>query len=234
MTRTISRQLRAVEVDGLTLVMDLHTSSFYMFDEDASRMWDELVLAQGSVVAAKDALRTGQDSSRHLVDAFDDFVATCESRGFLLSGQPNEDAGVARTHHSRPTRLRRFLTTRAWLSMLRTDIALRQKGFPAVYERFEQEKPVALHGADIGDVERARAAFLRAENFYLRRAAPNDCLPRSLALLALMRRGGIPVVHRIGARRFPSFHCHAWVEYDGTPVLEPPSQVGDYTVIASI
>lgn len=226
--------MRAVEVDGLTLVMDLHTSAFYVFDEDASRMWDELVAANGSVIAAKDALRTGQDPSRHLVEMFDDFVASCESQGFLLSGPATDAPGVQPARGPRPTRRRRFLTVRAWLSMLRMDVTLRKQGFSAVYERLEQESPVALDGTDMGDVERTRAAFIRAENFYLRRAAPNDCLPRSLALLAFMRRGGVPVVHRIGARRFPSFHCHAWVEYDGAPILEQLSQVGDYTVIASI
>ena len=94
--------------------------------------------------------------------------------------------------------------------------------------------PVVLHRVDSADVELARAAFVRAENFYLRRRAPNDCLPRSLALYAYMRGLGVPVVHRIGARRFPAFRCHAWVEHDGAPILDQRAKVSDYTLIASM
>jgi hypothetical protein len=49
-----------------------------------------------------------------------------------------------------------------------------------------------------------------------------------------MRALGVPVVHRIGAQRFPAFRCHAWVEYDGAPLLDDRAKVSDYTLIASM
>ena len=114
------------------------------------------------------------------------------------------------------------------------DIALGRQGFTAIYERLENGTASSADRSDPADVELARAAFVRAENFYLRRRAPNDCLPRSLALYAYMRGLGVPVIHRIGARRFPAFRCHAWVECDGSPLLDQPAKVSDYTLIASI
>jgi hypothetical protein len=232
--RVISPHVRVADVDGLTLVMDLQTSAFYLLDEDASRMWNDLRKAQGSVVAAKEALGRGDESSRHQAGLFDDFVAGCESRGFLLAGNPPPTRDVQQTPWPPRSRRRSFLTVRAWLSMLRMDMALRRHGFAATYQRLGHGAGGGPDSVDFGVVDLARAAFLRAENFYWRRRAPNDCLPRSLALCAYMRGLGLPVVHRIGARRFPAFRCHAWVEYGGAPVLDQRAKISGYTLIASV
>jgi hypothetical protein len=52
---------------------------------------------------------------------------------------------------------------------------------------------------------------------------PGDtrCLVRSLVLTQLLVRRGIPTKLVIGARTGPDFLAHAWVEYDGDPVLSP-------------
>ena len=52
---------------------------------------------------------------------------------------------------------------------------------------------------------------------------PGDtrCLARSLVLTRLLARRGIPAKLVIGARPGPDFLAHAWVEYDGQPVLSP-------------
>jgi transglutaminase superfamily protein len=52
---------------------------------------------------------------------------------------------------------------------------------------------------------------------------PGDtrCLARSLVLTRLLARRGIAARLVIGARTAPSFLAHAWVEYDGQPVLSP-------------
>lgn len=48
------------------------------------------------------------------------------------------------------------------------------------------------------------------------------CLPRSLALQALLRRHGIEADLRIGVRREGGeLQAHAWVERAGSPVGEP-------------
>lgn len=232
--RVISPQVRVAEVEGLTLVMDLPTSAFYFLDEDASRMWRELRNAEGSVVSAKEALGRGDESSRRLAGMLEAFVASCEARGFLDSDLLAPAQGVGPAPRPRGSPRRSLLTAQAWLWMLRMGFALRKKGFGAVYQRLEDGTGPGTASVTSVDVEVARAAFVRAENFYVRRRAPNDCLPRSLSLYAYMRGLGLPVVHRIGARRFPAFRCHAWVEYDGAPILDEGADVSHYTLIASI
>jgi hypothetical protein len=51
---------------------------------------------------------------------------------------------------------------------------------------------------------------------------PGDtrCLARSLVLTRLLARRGIDAKLVIGARTSPEFLAHAWVEYEGTPVLD--------------
>jgi hypothetical protein len=52
---------------------------------------------------------------------------------------------------------------------------------------------------------------------------PGDtrCLVRSLVLTRLLASRGIEAKLVIGARTEPEFLAHAWVEHDGTPVLDP-------------
>jgi hypothetical protein len=66
-------------------------------------------------------------------------------------------------------------------------------------------------------------AFVTAENFTPLRKAPKDCLPRSLALYRFLLGCGFPVQQLIGVLPRP-FSAHAWVELDGTALLEarPP------------
>jgi len=52
---------------------------------------------------------------------------------------------------------------------------------------------------------------------------PGDtrCLVRSLVLTRLLASRGIEAKLVIGARTTPEFLAHAWVELNGTPVLDP-------------
>lgn len=52
---------------------------------------------------------------------------------------------------------------------------------------------------------------------------PGDtrCLARSLVLTRLLAQRGIPAKLVIGVRATPDFLAHAWVEYEGVPVLTP-------------
>lgn len=69
-------------------------------------------------------------------------------------------------------------------------------------------------------VECRRLAWIVARTL---RLMPGDtrCLARSLVLTRLLARRGIPTKLVIGARSTPSFLAHAWVEYNGEPVLSP-------------
>jgi hypothetical protein len=79
-----------------------------------------------------------------------------------------------------------------------------------------------VHGDDgAGTLEEARRLG-RAVARTLR-LMPGDtrCLARSLVLTRLLAKRGIPAKLVIGARAAPDFLAHAWVEYDGQPVLSP-------------
>lgn len=50
------------------------------------------------------------------------------------------------------------------------------------------------------------------------------CLPKSLVLQQLLRREGIETALRIGVRKAgATLDGHAWLEYRGVPVADPPS-----------
>jgi hypothetical protein len=57
------------------------------------------------------------------------------------------------------------------------------------------------------------------------RILPTDkrCLMRSLVLLAVLARRGARTTLVIGVRSDPDFGAHAWIEHDGTPLLDPGS-----------
>jgi hypothetical protein len=76
--------------------------------------------------------------------------------------------------------------------------------------------PVGLNALPLS---KALKGFTLAENLFIGRRAPSDCLVRSLSLYRYLRSVNIPVQHVIGVRRFP-FAAHAWVEYEGAPVLD--------------
>jgi hypothetical protein len=71
---------------------------------------------------------------------------------------------------------------------------------------------------DLGESMRLGRAVIRVLRFL-----PGDtrCLRRSLVLLQLLSRRGIPASLVIAARSGPDFVAHAWLEYDGLPVLPP-------------
>src|SRR5688572_13911854 len=103
---------------------------------------------------------------------------------------------------------------RAWGYLLVADVALRFVAFPRV------ERLLALAGG-----RRRQAALSAGRLATLVTAAarhhvrPMTCLPRALALQALLRRNGIPAELRIGVRREGgALQAHAWVEEAGSPV----------------
>jgi hypothetical protein len=77
-------------------------------------------------------------------------------------------------------------------------------------------QPVSAVGATLEEARRLGRAVARTLGLM-----PGDtrCLARSLVLTRLLARRGIPAKLVIGARAAPSFLAHAWVEYEGQPVL---------------
>ena len=124
------------------------------------------------------------------------------------------------------TRLRTFLAlsreerrclTRAWACLLVADLALHVLPIPRV-ERLlgwlgKPRQGMAIPAGRLADLVGIAARH------HLR---PMPCLPRSLALQALLRRSGIGAYLRIGVRQEDgSLTAHAWVEHAGAPLGEP-------------
>jgi hypothetical protein len=120
----------------------------------------------------------------------------------------------------------------AWRTLWATATRLRRDGFTATYEmsaRLARIKPIPLTEPRL---TRAVAAFARAENFFVHRDAPADCLPRSLALFGFLRKMRLQAEHVIGVQRSP-FQAHAWVELSGHVVLDADQRTA-FTPIARL
>jgi transglutaminase superfamily protein len=73
------------------------------------------------------------------------------------------------------------------------------------------------HGRRLGRAVSRTLALLPADS---------RCLVRSLVLLALLARRGIRSQLVIGAMQGPDFEAHAWVEFDGSPLLPAGVEYG--------
>lgn len=214
------------EIDGLVVVLDLTTQAYFVLNEKATLIWKLLLQTGGDLAQTSRAL--GEPS---LQSQLSSLTKDCVERGFLSS---------SKKARPRPDQVRRrgaqrsfFLGLRAWWSLLSTAYALRVKGFSRTYREYAQ-LPFGAAPDALRLLPAAQKSFLRAENFFWHRSAPDDCLPRSLALFRFLRTIGLPVVHCIGGRRFPAFMMHAWVEHAGWAVLDDPGRVKEYTRLALI
>ena len=107
------------------------------------------------------------------------------------------------------------ILSRAWVCLLAAHAALRFLPVRRVEALLER-----LAGKDRAEISSAHLARLvdAAARFHLR---PITCLPRSLALRALLRRHGIEADLLIGVRREDGeIKAHAWIEDAGRPVGE--------------
>lgn len=106
----------------------------------------------------------------------------------------------------------------AWLCLLVAGLALRVLPLPRI-ERLLGG--IALAHRQVHPLEAGCLARLVgiAARYHL---IPLNCLPRSLALQALLRAHGVSARLRIGVRREDgALRAHAWVEHAGLPVAEP-------------
>lgn len=133
----------------------------------------------------------------------------------------------------------RQLSARAWIDLLQAQLALiaaqaRVLFIPKGSLASLSERSV--QGEDRSKLPRARElalAISRAATFGVFRPA---CLPRSMALHALMERKGIhDGVIRIGvAVQGEKLHAHAWVEYAGEVLGDDPARVSDFAMLPGI
>lgn len=120
---------------------------------------------------------------------------------------------------------------RAWVYLLVADVALHLVAFPRA------EGLLAL----LAGGRRRQSALPAGRLAALVTAAarhhlcPMTCLPRALALQALLRRNGIQAELRIGVRREGgALQAHAWIEDAGSPVGEPAEPGPRYLPLAPL
>lgn len=201
-----------------------------MLDRVASAMWCGLVDAGDD----DDVLRTlvaqftvEPERARRDLAAFRE---RCLADG-LLAEAPVAAQPLADVQRSAPKRVV-WPAFVAWRCLVGTALLLRRRGFAIAYRVSTALAPVSSEFAGDGAIDRAITAFALAENFFVPRRAPDDCLPRSLALFRFLRMMGLPAEHVIGCRRAP-FFAHAWVECRGRVVLDDDRRA-ELTTIARV
>lgn len=112
------------------------------------------------------------------------------------------------------------LLTRAWIALLLADLLLRVLPLPRVQEILAG-RPGPVRRAGLRPPARtARLVAAAARHHVL----PIRCLPRALALQALLVRQGLETELKIGVRKLGgAVHAHAWLEQAGVPVGESES-----------
>ncbi len=157
------------------------------------------------------------------------FAQDCIERGFLRFESPQAPQRAI------PVAPRRgFLPLRAWWSLASTVHMLSNRGFADTYHHCSCLCKPATPEARFTDlIQRAEEGFLLAEHLFVMRSAPQDCLPRSLALYRFLLSVGIPANHCIGIKQYP-FHAHAWVESANGVVCDSADFVCRFTELARL
>jgi hypothetical protein len=138
-----------------------------------------------------------------------------------LSSSPSEPRrGLAAL-----SRLERRLLPRALVAVVLASVRLRATGLERTQRRMAgPQRPVPP------DADERAAASTRVVGAVARRLPyARTCLPRSIALWALLRRQGIDSEVVIGVRPGGApLDAHAWVEREGVPLNERPDIVASY------
>ena len=82
-------------------------------------------------------------------------------------------------------------------------------------------------------VEPLLRRFLTADRWVTSSLGAEDCLPRSLALFTYLRGCGVRASHHVGVAQYP-FRAHAWVEFEGEPLLDRAERVAEFAKIAEL
>jgi hypothetical protein len=218
------------EIQGSIVILDLRTETYWILDPVATLFWKSLLVADNDDEVFHAARNEYAVELARLQLDLERFKHHCIERGLLQEREP--ERAVARAlhvHRNRPD----FLVLRAWWCLFRTVRSLALFGFARTYRDYSC-LPIPEE-TSVGDRLLARSvdAFGIAENFFLIKNAPQDCVPRSLALFRFLRSAGVPAEHCIGVRRFP-FAAHAWVEHRGHVVHDDPPWRSGFQLLARI
>jgi hypothetical protein len=207
-------EIRFADVDDLIVILDFIGGDCHVLDPAATALWRNIVSDHDS-----------NDDPAML----DRFTSECVSRGFLTTAPKSGNPCYDRSRRAVPGPL----MVKAWITLASTAFSLRYLGLRRTYGALLRTSYHEQTPADPVLLKRAVAAFEHAENAFRFSRAPEDCLPRSLALYRYLRSLRLPAVHVIGARRVPIFLFHAWVEVGGTVILDD-ARVKENTPIACL
>ncbi|HEX3684489.1 MAG TPA: lasso peptide biosynthesis B2 protein [Bryobacteraceae bacterium] len=218
--------VRHAEVDRLRVILDLRTNSYKVLDDAASALWAVLLGEADALSSLESLSRRYAVDEAHLQKELMAFAQRCVEEGLLVTMDSPSPPAYPSTQLSRAHRIRPA-TLRALACLMSTKRALAREGFAKTYDRYAGFSAASSKP----DLDRLLRAFSRAEHFFIARRAPRDCLLRSLSLFRFLQSANVCVQHVIGVRRFP-FGAHAWVEYNGAPILDDDAR--QYTPLARI
>jgi hypothetical protein len=137
-------------------------------------------------------------------------------------GAPAAPAGF--TYGSYPERLSHRERVRLAVEILfayaQAKRALRRAPIEAAVAALRSQSPPPSEDAT-GSLEHALRLGWAVTRLLSHVPGDTRCLARSLVLTRLLATRGIEAKLVIGARTEPEFLAHAWVEYDGSAVLDP-------------
>jgi hypothetical protein len=205
-------------LEGRIVLLDLSAGTYDVFDATATAMWNALLGVPRERCVAVLGEQFDARSDRISADLVA-FERSCIARGAH---------GARAARHAWPTIAWTLL---AWRALASTAFRLRIAGFPDVYRRYAAIPKFGAAVCDRSTLARAERAFLRAENFFVLRSAPRDCLPRSLSLYRFLLAIGFAPEHHIGVQRY-HFEAHGWVRCEGRPVVDTAQFVARYSDLA--
>lgn len=148
--------------------------------------------------------------------------ASCAGVREHLSAQPASPTIVT----ARAPRLERLThTARARLAVeiltayIQARRSLRRAPIEDVVARLRAQSPPP--NQDVSSLAEARRLGRAVGRLLSHVPGDTRCLVRSLVLTRLLARRGVQAKLVIGVQAAPEFLAHAWVEYDGSPVLDP-------------
>ena len=117
----------------------------------------------------------------------------------------------------------------AWLALAAARAAVRFRPLPKLL-RDAADVNASTAAAPARDprpeIERLQRLVRIAARY---RLSPATCLPRALALRAMLRRRGIPAALEIGVRKDGErLRAHAWLVHDGRPIGEPEEVAAEF------
>jgi hypothetical protein len=226
----VSPNLFYKEIEGFIVILDLVTEAYYMLDPVAAVMWKALLESNNDNEALCAVQNRFAVERVRLQTDLKAFKCHCVKHAFLQEIEPKRRTESLRYVEAGQAT---FLVLRAWWALFRTVRSLSKFGFARTYQKYSHLPIPKENSSDHDLLKRSIAAFTTAENFFLMKRVPKDCVPRSLALFRFLRLAGLPVEHCIGVRRFP-FAAHGWVEYRGHVVQDDPSRQSTFKTLARI